>query len=420
MTSTDQSSYMSYAKNMAETNYQFVGGRNRMPVYPALMSLFYKEKMSDQTFFNRGKKIGIAIGLICSIVVFFVFRKAGRSIDAMTATFVTMFTVFVYKSPYFQAEILFYTITVILFYLLLTLLKEPNIQIAVLAGLVGGIGYLTKASVLPALILLIFLIVAREIWFCYRKEGYNDTSTVARGQKKLRRISHRSFCSSLVFLTCFFLVVSPYIKTSKERFGHYFYNVNSTFYIWYDSWNEVEQGTKAYGDRKGWPNMPKEQIPSFSKYIQEHSASEILWRIVRGFLIIGYKAFSSYGYIFFLLYYGISLLLLCIQNKKKYYFLRQIDPYILLFITGYFVGYTTLYAWYTPIASGNRFTLSLFLPAMFIILRILSFARKHGLLFNAFGIRFSASHIHLSVLLFLLVYLVFIFPSMVATMYGGG
>ena len=50
MHSTDQSAYMDYAKNMARTHFQFVGGRNRMPIYPGFMSLFYRQGMSDEDF----------------------------------------------------------------------------------------------------------------------------------------------------------------------------------------------------------------------------------------------------------------------------------------------------------------------------------------------------------------------------------
>ena len=38
MKATDQSAYMDYARNMVESDYTFVGGRNRMPVYPFLQS----------------------------------------------------------------------------------------------------------------------------------------------------------------------------------------------------------------------------------------------------------------------------------------------------------------------------------------------------------------------------------------------
>jgi hypothetical protein len=34
MDSNDQSAYMEYSQKMVESNYTFIGGRNRMPVYP--------------------------------------------------------------------------------------------------------------------------------------------------------------------------------------------------------------------------------------------------------------------------------------------------------------------------------------------------------------------------------------------------
>jgi hypothetical protein len=56
MHGTDQAAYFNYAKKISRTNFKYLGGRNRMPVYPAIMSFFYKEGMSDQTFFEIRKK----------------------------------------------------------------------------------------------------------------------------------------------------------------------------------------------------------------------------------------------------------------------------------------------------------------------------------------------------------------------------
>lgn len=41
MQRTDQSAYMDYARRMKTTHYEYIGDRNRMPVYPFLQSLFY-------------------------------------------------------------------------------------------------------------------------------------------------------------------------------------------------------------------------------------------------------------------------------------------------------------------------------------------------------------------------------------------
>lgn len=119
-------------------------------------------------------------------------------------------------------------------------------------------GHLIKASVLPTLLLATPLLIIRGM-----TRGQNDEAGPGSASlRQPRRVLHNAACA-LVLLGCFLVVVFPYIRTSKERFGRYFYNVNSTFYMWYDSWDEAERGTKAHGDRDGWPNMPADQIPSF-------------------------------------------------------------------------------------------------------------------------------------------------------------
>ena len=80
----------------------------------------------------------------------------------------------------------------------------------------------------------------------------------------------------------FLLLLSPYLIESKAKYGAYFYNVNTTFYIWYDSWDEAKAGTLAAGDHLGWPDLPDEEIPSLQKYLDEHSAVEILHRFRDG------------------------------------------------------------------------------------------------------------------------------------------
>jgi hypothetical protein len=418
MHSTDQSAYMNFAKRTAQTNFRYTGGRNRMPLYPALMSFFYKEGMSDEDFFERGKNVGIAIGLVGLTVAFVLFNRVSKPMDALTGTLVTMFTVFAYKAPYFQAEVLFYTINFLLFYLLLSLVRKPEVRTAVFAGLVGSVGHLTKASVLPAVLLAALLVLVRGVVDLWRRNRNADTPPVDSSSPRFV-LNH--LCYVTVVLGCFLFVVFPYILQSKARYGHYFYNVNSTFYIWYDSWAETKQGTRAHGDRIGWPDMPADQIPSFQKYVREHSLGEILERFTHGFRDLGNTVTRSYGYAEFLLVYAIALVLLIVQNSVRCLrLLRQVHPSVMLFVVGYFLGYTSLYAWYTPIAGGNRFVLALFLPAMLIIVWALSHAEDHNLYYSCFGRKISASNVSPAVLLLLAAYLLITFPHRISTMYGGG
>jgi hypothetical protein len=329
-----------------------------------------------------------------------------------------MFTVFAYKAPYFQTEVLFYGIGLVLFYLLLSLIRKPQIRTAVLAGITAGIGHLTKASVLPALLLAGLCLLLRGAT-SFRRVHHPADAGSAPSWKAHYLLTHT--CYAMILLGCFLLVVFPYIHTSKERFGHYFYNVSSTFYMWYDSWEEVMQGTRAHGDRQGWPQMPEEQIPSFWKYVREHSLRSIGGRLFRGLLNLRGHIIRSYGYAEFLVVYVIAMVLLFGQNvARTRSILFGTHPCVPLFVLGYFLGYTMLYAWYTPIARGNRFVLSMFLPALLVLLSLLSRAQSDDLHFVCLGRRLPALAISPFVLLFLMAYLLIVFPHRVSTMYGGG
>ncbi len=418
MHATDQSAYMDYAKNMARTDFQYVGGRNRMPIYPGLMALFYREGMSDEDFFRRGKNVGILLGLGVLSVAFVLFTRVSTPVDASVATLVTMFTVFAFKAPYFQAEVLFYGMGLVLFYLLLSLIRKPRIRTAVFAGIAAGIAHLTKASVLPALLLAGVLVLIRGI--VDFSGGYYAPDAESGSRRNPRILLNHTFYM-MVMLACFLVVVLPYIRTSKARFGRYFYNVNSTFYMWYDSWAEVIQGTRAHGDRRGWPDMPEEQIPSMGKYIRDHSVRSIGDRLLRGFLDLRTRVIRSYGYAEFLMVYGVALLVLFVQNAgRSRFILQRAHPFVLLFILGYFFGYTLLYAWYTPLAEGNRFVLALFLPAMLVCLSLLNLAHSESLHYAFWGRKIPAANISFFVLLFLFAYLMTVFPHRVSTLYGGG
>ena len=149
MEASDQSAYMHYAQRLRASHFQYVGDRNRMPVYPAFMALFYQEGMTDQELFEVGKRVGIAIAIAVLGVSLFIMLRYVSSLDGLTAVLVAAFTVLAYKAPYFQADVLFYGIDFALFVLMLELIVRPTLLRALAVGLVGGFAHLTKASVLP-------------------------------------------------------------------------------------------------------------------------------------------------------------------------------------------------------------------------------------------------------------------------------
>ena len=158
----------------------------------------------------------------------------------------------------------------------------------------------------------------------------------------------------------------------------------------------------------------------FQKYLQEHTTPQIAERFFQGLLTIWERVTDSYGYAEFLLFYLVAIMLFFGQNRAQTWsILQRASPWVILFVVGYFIGYILLYAWYTPIAEGNRFVLALFLPGMLVLQTLLSAAQSNNLQFSFGGRRLPATTISPFILLFLVAYLLTIFPDRVSTMFGG-
>ena len=241
---------------------------------------------------------------------------------------------------------------------MLRLLRKPSWQLGVLTGIIAGFTHLTKASVLPALALFLLVFVAQSIW-----RIYEDRGVASRTPRSIAA----SFLPAILVAAFFLATIFPYISESKRIFGHYFYNVNSTFYIWYDSWGEATQGTKAHGDRVGWPDMPPEELPSMSKYFREHTSRQILDRLLGGAGKVMGGVVHSYGYFKYIVIYASLLAVAVIWQWRRAWRAFVANPFLYLFLLIYFPAYFVLYFWYAPIAEGNRLILAQFLPLMFVL-----------------------------------------------------
>lgn len=361
MSRTDQAAYLNAAESLKTSSYTALTDRNRMPVYPFLLSLLYEPGLSDEAFFARGKLLNIGLSLLILPLLFWIFRRYFPLFTAVNLFLIHTFTLYMFKAAYTQAELLFYLLNFVSFLLMCYLLWQPawrdSWKTAVFTGILLGVTHLTKASILPGLALFVGAAFLQAIF----KQFKDRVSSL-----NMRQLVRDLAVPALVILF-FLLTILPYIQNSKERFGHYFYNVNSTFYIWYDHWDEVETGTKAHGDRLGWPDMPSEEIPSASKYFQEHSAAQILERFFSGFLVILITTTHSYGYLTYLCLLAGVVLTLALVNRQRTMAIIRKYPFVTLFVSGFFGAYSLLYAWYWPISSGNRFILALFSPVMFTL-----------------------------------------------------
>lgn len=350
---TDQGAYINYAEAMLKSNYTFVGARNRMPVYPFILSTFRDLKESDEAFFEKAKLFSIGMAVVVSGILAAVFLLSFPLHTALNITFLSVFFVVLFRAAYVQAEITYYLLSFLAFFALWKLFAKPSWLWAVAGGLLLGVSHLTKASILPGVLAFVVFYTLDVIWCAAKKREW--------------KVSFKRLAMVGVVLGAFVITIFPYIKKSKEIYGHYFYNVNSTFYIWCDSWEEAKERTRAYGDRMGWPNVPPDQIPSAANYLKTHTTEQIVDRIVTGVVDLNGIIARSYGFYPPLIIYVIFIGLMLIWRWRVCWRLFQRRPAPALALAAMFVGYFVLSAWYTQIISGNRIVLSLYLPFIFTL-----------------------------------------------------
>ena len=349
----DQGAYLAYARHLSESNYTVVEDRNRMPVYPFLLSLIYRPGLSETEFLTRAQTFNVNLSILLLLLLFFVFRKFFQPLSAVALLAATAFGVFIYRADKAQTELLFYFLSFCAFLLLLRMLIAPRWWLAVLAGVTVAVAHLTKASVLPALVIWIAVFLAQMLWNLRdrRDNGWNHAS--------------RKIGMLMVVIATFLTVVFPYIRTSKRIYGQYFYNVNSTFVMWCDSSSEAWEFLSAHGDKDQWRSLPADQLPSFAKYWREHSVAQIARRLTRGSLNLATQNAMLIGYYKFVVALIATGAVLWVRRSGRARQLLADKPFAALFCVLFFTAYFLLYAWYDMIVNDTRFVLSIFLPFVF-------------------------------------------------------
>jgi hypothetical protein len=349
----DQGAYLAHAQQMYESGYAFVAERNRMPVFPFLLSLIYQPGLSETQFLRRAQAFNVNLSIALLLLLFLVFRKFFTSIQAVALLAAAAFGVFLYRAVNAQTEVLFYTLSFCAFVLLLRMLTAPRWWLAGLGGLTVGVAHLAKASVLPALALWVAVFLAQIIW-----------DFRARGHAVSRNAWQRLGMLLLVIAT-FSVVVFPYIRTSKRIYGQYFYNMNSNFFMWCDSSSEAWDFLEAYGAQARWRQLPSDQIPSPAKYWREHSTAQIAYRLIHGLRRLATQNAMAIGYYKFVIALVFAAAVLSMRQSQRARQLIMENPFATAFCVLFFSVYLLLYAWYDAIVNDTRFILSIFLPFIF-------------------------------------------------------
>jgi len=353
---SDQSAYIIFSRTAFETQFHYTGDRNRMPLYPWIQAVFYSPELTELEIFDQGKRINTLISLLGIFVIGIAFSWRFSKPFALHCLIVIAYLLFALKAPWFQAEILYYILLWLSFVIAIESIRKPAWSKSVALGLTFALAHFTKASALPGLIIYSISFVVPLI------QIMNNHSS--RRLNLLRTLGY-----ALAPVVIFALLLFPYFHESHERFGQYLYNVNTTFYMWYDSWGEAVEGTKRAGDRSGWPDLPPEEIPSMAKYLSEHSTEDIVQRFrnsARNFLTyacIRPDSRQRYGNCIHIAASGI----ICLASSVYFLtrsasLLRVRHIHAAFFSLSFIVLYLLSSLWYYPIINGTRIVFALILP----------------------------------------------------------
>lgn len=350
----NQTAYLQYAFKLSDQDWQYKNERNRMPALPMLLALIYEEGTDLKTeFFPRAKLLCIGLSVLCLAAVGAGCAWALGRWPGVLLTVLLAFTLYIFRAAYVQAEVLYYTTSGLAFIGALALLRRPDWRLALALGVLFGLTHLVKASILPAVALTTILLLGRQAstWW------------------KARGTANPAFLLVPVALVpaAYLATISPYLINSKAIYGHAFYNVNSTFYIWQNNFQESKAFSMKYNDRRGYPTAPPEEIPSAHKYFTTTPPAKILERLAKGMSEQVENLAEWYGagkYLAGLLIMG-AVLSWPVRGQWKA--ALGTHGWELLYAAGYLTGYWLLISFYSAIANGPRFTYTLYLPVLFLL-----------------------------------------------------
>jgi Tfp pilus assembly protein PilF len=363
-TAGGQMPYLVYAQHAAGDGlFGHFGDRNRMPLVPVLLSLVHDSNWEQ--FVNRASWLVIALsGVFLSALALIAYRNLSP-LFATAFTLIVATTVFAPQASFVGADPAYYALFFCSWWTMSRLVERPTTFRAITLGLLLGLTYLTKASILLAVPILLGVLVLRIV-LVRRTETGRAAHAAATPSNQVPRVGSagRTASAAAVTLIVFLTTVFPYLHNNHERFGRYFYNVNTTFFVWCDSWAQAQRFAEKYSIDRQFPNAPPESIPGPRNYWRTHSWEQVGRRLVYGLQTLGRLAAESAS-LKYLLVLAACAGVLSIINPSHAGRMIKDHRWALAFSILLFCAYLIAYAWYVVVAYGDRFILSLVPPALF-------------------------------------------------------
>lgn len=362
----DQAAFLSQAKTVQESGgavslvRQLFAGEymeaNQHPLYVALLSYFPD--------YEAGKRLSAMFGLLALLVFSIgIARHYGNLTGGLTGFLLSVNAAYCQLTGRVVCEGLLLLFLAGLWLIVLRLpdlrasLKTPYLPL-IGVGLLLGLAWLTKGT---ALLLMLGLV----LWLCsyavnwnricsrFKQSRSNETAATETNQTDATTVPLKTILVSLALVIASFAVIaSPLLVRNTRVYGSLTFNANS-YLMFQDEFSEphalAKQGTLSAAARN---------------YLQTHSIADILKREVKGLLWQVFIFLRSLGPLPFTegrLFFGllaVPFLLVGLLSER--------GPARRLYLI-WMLLFWLAFAWYLPIAAGERFLMPLLMPTLALV-----------------------------------------------------
>jgi hypothetical protein len=382
--------------------------RNRMPLYPSFLALFYDPHWTDPEFFDHAKAQNIRLSILLLVTIGSVVYMHLPPIAATNVVLILTFGIFIFKAGYAQSELLFYTFFFLSFVAMWHWLEARATSVAygAGAGVLAALAHLTKAAMLP--------------FVCVGLAVYSGAAVVEYARSKsLAQLGWRAVQTG-AFTVSFLLVLAPYLITSKRLTGDYFYNLGTSVVVWFDGWPQAAVAIQTY-QPNGWPPGPRSMRPGPRKYLRDHTVGQIVARFESGFMDMIVRSYATFWYLKYLTIYAMVGLTLAVGCWHDFVAILRIHRTLAIFLLLYGIVYLAATAFYAP-SSGTgttRFLLAHVAPFLFATSRLFSVQAFQRWSRSVAGVTVTLTHVQLFVTATVGFDLVFTLWNRLLTTYGG-
>jgi hypothetical protein len=344
-------------------------------------------------WFERARTVSIGLSVVCLIGLYFFFRRVFPRVESSLLLASIACLLYVFRAGYTQPELLYWTLNLVLFFLLMRMLLQPSWRLAAVAGVLSAPTFLVKAGTQPLLLLFVVSFGLKLLWD-RRAEGTSWRETGVR--------LAQGALVPVLFVVC----LLPYLINSNRTYGEPFYSIYSKYLMW--TLPEVEKNDKLYVDKlkiwaiqnagagagvisvdqyrakletlkkkAGEPYVEPDALPSAGRYFEKQSFEEIVARPRQG-IRSTWKRMEKYypsSWSFLKTVLWIALAMAVISWRWSLEGLKR-HGYVALYALGFFVGYLVLYGWYDALRIGPRLMLGLYTPALFLGMLVIYFAGR--------------------------------------------